>query len=122
MRHADAKLALSKVVGLPTMVASIHVISPSRVVVGDLAESFHYIKYQRQENTFVLFADDVVPRWLTASCVLDANTLAGTDKFGNLFVTRLPQEVSDDVDDAQILSATGARQRHRRTPRRESPS
>ena len=91
--------------GLPTMVVSIHVISASRVVVGDLAESFHYIKYQRQENTFVLFADDVVPRWLTASCVLDANTLAGADKFGNLFVTRLPQEVSDDVDDAQLLSS-----------------
>ena len=91
--------------GLPTMVATIHVISPSRVVVGDLAESFHYVKYQRQENNFVLFADDVAPRWLTASCVLDANTVAGADKFGNIFVTRLPQEVSDDVDDAQLLSS-----------------
>jgi len=91
--------------GLPTMVATIHVISPSRVVVGDLAESFHYVKYQRQENTFVLFADDVAPRWLTASAVLDANTVAGADKFGNIFVTRLPQEVSDDVDDAQLLSS-----------------
>ena len=91
--------------GLPTMVHSIHVISPSRIVVGDLAESFHYVKYQRQENTFVLFADDVAPRWLTASTVLDANTVAGADKFGNVFVTRLPQEVSDDVDDAQLLSS-----------------
>jgi len=91
--------------GLPTMVHSIHVISPSRVYVGDLAESFHYIKYQRQENTFVLFADDVAPRWLTASTTLDANTVAGADKFGNIFVTRLPQEVSDDVDDAQLLSS-----------------
>jgi len=91
--------------GLPTMVHSIHVISPSRVYVGDLAESFHYIKYQRAENNFVLFADDVAPRWLTASTVLDANTLAGADKFGNIFVTRLPQEVSDDVDDAQLLSS-----------------
>jgi len=94
--------------GLPTMVHSIHVISPSRIVVGDLAESFHYIKYQRQENSFVLFADDPAPRWLTAACVVDANTLAGADKFGNIFVTRLPQEVSDDVDDAQILSSAAA--------------
>merc|ERR1719247_512700 len=91
--------------GLPTMVASLHVISPSRVVVGDLAESFHYVKYQRQENNFVIFADDVAPRWLTASAVLDANTVAGADKFGNIFVTRLAQEVSDDVDDAQLLSS-----------------
>lgn len=94
--------------GLPTLVCAIHVISPSRVVVGDLAESFHYVKYQKAENSFVLFADDVAPRWLTASAVLDASTLAGADKFGNLFVTRLPQEVSDDVDDAQILSSAVA--------------
>jgi len=101
-------LRKSEFKGLPTMVQSIHVISPSRVYVGDLAESFHYIKYQRQENNFVLFADDVAPRWLTASTVLDANTLAGADKFGNLFVTRLPQEVSDDVDDAQLLSSAAS--------------
>ena len=94
--------------GLPTMVHSIHVISPSRLVVGDLAESFHYVKYQRQENTFILFADDAAPRWLTASAVLDANTVAGADKFGNIFVTRLPKEVSDDVDDAQLLTSAGA--------------
>jgi splicing factor 3B subunit 3 len=30
--------------GLPTLVQTIHVISPSRIVVGDLAESFHYVK------------------------------------------------------------------------------
>ena len=91
--------------GLPTLIATIHVISPSRIVVGDLAEAFHYVKYQRQENVFTLFADDIAPRWLTASTVLDANTVAGADKFGNIFVNRLPQEVSDDVDDAQLLSS-----------------
>ena len=91
--------------GLPTLVQTIHVISPSRIYIGDLAESFHYVKYQRHENTFILFADDVAPRWITASTVLDANTMAGADKFGNIFVTRLPQEVSDDVDDAQLLSS-----------------
>ncbi|KAL3920774.1 MAG: hypothetical protein SGPRY_005132 [Prymnesium sp.] len=91
--------------GLPTMVQSINVVSPSRIVVGDLAESFHFIKYKRQENVMMVFADDVSPRWLTATAVLDVNTLAGADKFGNIFVSRLPQEVSDDVDDAQLLSS-----------------
>ena len=56
----------------------------------------------------LVFADDVAPRWLTAAAVLDVNTIAGADKFGNIFVSRLPQEVSDDVDDAQILSASAA--------------
>ena len=53
----------------------------------------------------MLFADDPAPRWLTAACVVDVNTLAGADKFGNVFVCRLPQEVSDDVDDAQLLTS-----------------
>ncbi|KAL1520024.1 hypothetical protein AB1Y20_023502 [Prymnesium parvum] len=91
--------------GLPTMIQSINVVSPSRIVVGDLAESFHFIKYNRQDNVMMVFADDVSPRWLTAAAVLDVNTLAGADKFGNIFVSRLPQEVSDDVDDAQLLSS-----------------
>ena len=94
-----------QLVGLPTMAQSIHVVSASRVVVGDLAESFHWVKYKRAENALVLFADDPAPRWLTAACVVDVNTLAGADKFGNVFVCRLPQEVSDDVDDAQLLTS-----------------
>ena len=36
---------------------------------GDLAESFHFVKYKRQENTMAVFADDVSPRWLTATAV-----------------------------------------------------
>merc|ERR1711937_296302 len=89
--------------GFPTMIQSLNVVSASRIVVGDMAESFHFIKYKRQENQMMLFADDISPRWLTAAAVLDINTLVGADKFGNVFVTRLPQEISDDIDDAQLL-------------------
>merc|ERR1719409_1175785 len=94
-----------QLLGLPTMAQSIHVASATRLVVGDLAESFHWVKYKRAENALVLFADDPAPRWLTAACVVDVNTLAGADKFGNVFLLRLPQEVSDDVDDAQLLTS-----------------
>lgn len=94
-----------QLLGLPTMAQSIHVVSATRLVVGDLAESFHWVKYKRAENALVLFADDPAPRWLTAACVVDVNTLAGADKFGNVFLLRLPQEVSDDVDDAQLLTS-----------------
>ena len=31
-------------------------------------------------------------------CVLDYDTVVGADKFGNVFVLRLPAETSDDVD------------------------
>uniref|UniRef100_A0A7S0PY64 DNA damage-binding protein 1 n=1 Tax=Coccolithus braarudii TaxID=221442 RepID=A0A7S0PY64_9EUKA len=95
---------------LPTMIQSVHVLSASRIVVGDLAESFHFISYKRSENQLSIFADDISPRWLTCATPLDINTLVGGDKFGNIYICRLPQEVSDDVDDAQLLSATAGRE------------
>jgi len=84
---------------LPTLVQSIHVLSAERIVVGDLGESFHWLRYRPTENTLHVFADDVAPRWLTASCVLDFNSVAGADKFGNIFVVRLPTEADGEADD-----------------------
>lgn len=65
----------------------------------DVQESFHFVKYKYQDNQLIPFADDTLPRWVTSSCMLDYNTVAGGDKFGNFFVDRLPPEVSDEVDD-----------------------
>lgn len=71
-----------------------------RIYVGDITESFHFVKYKRSENKMTIFADDTTPRWITAATRLDYYTMAGGDKFGNFFVCRLPQDVDDnDVDD-----------------------
>lgn len=35
---------------------------------------------------------------MTCFCILDYDTIAGADKFGNIFIVRLPSSVSDDVD------------------------
>jgi len=67
--------------------------------VGDVQESFHYVKYKYQDNQLVPFADDTSPRWLTTACQLDYHTMAGADKFGNFFIDRLPEEVSEEIDD-----------------------
>jgi len=96
--------------GFPVMIQSIYVMSASRIVVGDLAESFVFVTYKRSSNLLTIFADDAAPRWLTCATPIDANTLVGADKFGNIFVCRLPQEVADDIDDAQLLSATAGRE------------
>ncbi|KAJ0408897.1 hypothetical protein ATCC90586_005934 [Pythium insidiosum] len=69
-----------------------------RVYASDLRESFHFVKYKKDENQLVIFADDCVPRHITATAVLDYDTIAGADKFGNIFVGRLPSEVSDEID------------------------
>ncbi|KAG6402388.1 hypothetical protein SASPL_134581 [Salvia splendens] len=70
-----------------------------RIYVGDMQESFHYCKYRRDENQLYIFADDTVPRWLTAAQHVDFDTMAGADKFGNVYFVRLPQDVSDEIEE-----------------------
>jgi len=38
-------------------------------------------------------------RFLTCACLLDHDTVAGADKFGNIFVVRLPPDTKDDVEE-----------------------
>ncbi|CAM9302661.1 unnamed protein product [Scytosiphon promiscuus] len=82
---------------MPTMVVSLTV-TGDRVFAGDQMESCHCFKYRRAENQLVEFADDQVPRFVTKTCLLDYDSIAAADKFGNIFVLRVPSDVSDDVD------------------------
>ncbi|GJR29958.1 splicing factor 3B subunit 3-like protein [Tanacetum coccineum] len=66
---------------------------------GTLLASFHYCKYRRDENQLYVYADDSVPRWLTSACHVDFDTMAGADKFGNIYFVRLPQDVSDEIEE-----------------------
>eukprot|EP01116_Phalansterium_solitarium_P022015 TRINITY_DN7109_c0_g1_i1.p1 TRINITY_DN7109_c0_g1~~TRINITY_DN7109_c0_g1_i1.p1 ORF type:complete len:1188 (+),score=598.46 TRINITY_DN7109_c0_g1_i1:160-3723(+) len=70
-----------------------------RIIVGDVQESVHVCKYQPTDNSIFVFADETTPRWLTATTQLDYDTVAGADKFGNVFVSRLPPGLSDDIAD-----------------------
>jgi splicing factor 3B subunit 3 len=75
-----------------------------------MQESFHLVKYKADENQLITFADDSSPRYITSSVLLDYDTIAGGDKFGNIFICRLPSEVSDEVDNPtgnRILWDTG---------------
>lgn len=76
----------------------------SRIFVGDMSESVFLVKFKRTENAFIIFAEDVIPRWTSAICSLDHHTICGTDKFGNMFVMRAPENADEDVD-----GSTGAR-------------
>ncbi|KAJ3040626.1 Splicing factor 3B subunit 3 [Rhizophlyctis rosea] len=82
----------------PNVIVSIHT-QGNRIVVGDVQESVHYCAYRHFDNRIVIFADDTTPRWITASTMVDYDTVVGGDKFGNLFVDRLPQETSEEVED-----------------------
>ena len=70
-----------------------------RVMVSDVQESVFWLRYRKAENQLVIFADDSTPRWTTCQCVLDWNTVAIGDKFGNITIQRLHKHVTDDVQD-----------------------
>ena len=70
-----------------------------RIIVHDIQDSFHFLKYKRKDNQLVLFADDVNTRFLTCGCLVDYDTVVGADKFGNVFFVRLPPDVRDDIED-----------------------
>lgn len=64
-----------------------------------MQESISYAVYKAPENRLLVFADDVQPRWITAATMVDYNTVAAADRFGNVFVNRLDPKVSELVDD-----------------------
>ncbi|KAG0308305.1 Splicing factor 3B subunit 3 [Dissophora globulifera] len=70
-----------------------------RIIIGDIQESVHYASYIASENKIVVFADDKAPRWISCSTMIDYNTVAAGDKFGNFFVDRLPQKLSQEIDE-----------------------
>lgn len=83
---------------IPNIVASITSAS-NRLFVADVQESFTFMKYRKVENVLSVFADDTYPRYLVSSGVVDYNTVAGGDKFGNICVLQLPEDINDDLDD-----------------------
>ena len=70
-----------------------------RIYASDVQESVYMIRYKRAENQLIIFADDTHPRWITCTSVLDYDTVATADKFGNIAIVRLPPNSNDDVDE-----------------------
>ncbi|KAK2841929.1 hypothetical protein Q5P01_012129 [Channa striata] len=83
---------------IPNLVTGIHTIG-QRVIVSDVQESLFWVRYRRNENQLIIFADDTYPRWVTTATLLDYDTMACADKFGNISIVRLPPNTSDDVDE-----------------------
>ena len=90
-------LRKTEVRGFPTAIVQLAV-TGDRAFVGDAAESVHVVKYKRAENALVVFADDIGARHITALLSLDHDTVAGGDKFGNVFVLRVPTDAADDLE------------------------
>ncbi|GAB5371141.1 hypothetical protein AAMO2058_001554100 [Amorphochlora amoebiformis] len=85
----------------PTTICSLDV-KGSRIYAGDLSESFHIVKYKSSSKQLYIFADTTQPFYLTSRCLLDYNTIAGGDKFGNLLIARLPSSVTEEKEEDPI--------------------
>ncbi|XP_071784938.1 splicing factor 3B subunit 3-like [Asterias amurensis] len=83
---------------IPNFIVNIQT-TGQRIIVSDVQESLHFVRYKRHENQMVIFADDTHPRWVTAMACMDYDTVAVADKFGNLSIIRLIQGTNDDVDE-----------------------
>ena len=70
---------------LPCNVVNIQALG-HRVYVADSQESIHFVRYKRMENQLIIFADDTNPRYVTTMALLDYDTVAVADKFGNVAV------------------------------------
>ncbi|KAG8214047.1 CPSF A subunit region-domain-containing protein [Butyriboletus roseoflavus] len=91
LRKAENKTFSSAIVTLNTQ--------GSRMLVGDMQDSIFFVAYKAPENRLLIFADDMQPRWIVSSTMVDYCTVAASDRFGNIFVNRLDAKVSDQVDD-----------------------
>ncbi|KAJ3923468.1 CPSF A subunit region-domain-containing protein [Lentinula edodes] len=71
----------------------------SRIIVGEMQESVSFVAYKAPENRLLVFADDSQSRWVSAVAMVDYNTVAIGDRFGNIIVNRLDTKESDQVDE-----------------------
>lgn len=94
---------------VPTLITGLQT-QGSRIVVSDLSESVIYVVYKYQDNKLIPFVDDTISRWTTCSAMVDYETVAGGDKFGNLWLVRCPQKASEEADE----EGSGAHLTHER--------
>lgn len=71
----------------------------SRIIVSDISESITYVVFKSEQNMLLPFADDTLTRWTTCATMVDYTSVAGGDKFGNLWLVRCPQAASDGADE-----------------------
>jgi len=89
--------------GLPTYVKTIQTVS-DRAFIGDMMQSIQIIRYDASTNRLALIGRDASPRPIVSQELLDWNTVAVGDKFGNVSILRLPRGA-----DAGAIDLTGQR-------------
>lgn len=69
-----------------------------RIVIGDALSGAIFLHYKIQENQFIVIADDPIPRPLSCLSFVDWDTVACADKFGNVFLNRIPDSLAENIE------------------------
>ncbi|KEZ42612.1 Pre-mRNA-splicing factor rse-1 [Scedosporium apiospermum] len=102
LRKAQATVSAHLIVSLN--------VQHNRIVVGDVMQGITYVAYKPMANKLIPFADDTISRWVTCTTMVDYESVAGGDKFGNLYILRCPLQASEEADE----DATGVHLLHSR--------
>lgn len=102
LRKAQAEVAPQLIVSLQTQ--------GSRIIVGDVQQSVTFVVYKYESNKLIPFADDSINRWTNCTAMVDYESVAGGDKFGNIWIVRCPEKASTEADE----DGAGAHLQHAR--------
>lgn len=91
LRKAQADVAPHLIVSLQTQ--------GSRIIVGDVQQGVSFVVYKHEINRLLSFADDTTSRWTTCTTMVDYESVAGGDKFGNVWIVRCPERTSVESDE-----------------------
>jgi splicing factor 3B subunit 3 len=93
LRKAQAEVVPQQIVSLNTQ--------GNRIIVGDVQQGTTYVVYKPASNKLIPFVDDTIARWTTCTTMVDYESVAGGDKFGNIYITRCPTKASEEADEEQ---------------------
>jgi len=105
--------------GLPTFVKTIQTVG-DRAFIGDMMQSIQIVSYDAQSNRLALLARDASPRPIVSQELLDWNTCAVGDKFGNISILRLPRGADTGAIDHSGQRALWDSARDDATPKLET--
>lgn len=91
LRKAQANIAPQLIVSLQT--------HGNRIIVGDVQQGVTMVVFKPESNALVPFVEDAIARWSTCTTMVDYDSVAGADKFGNLWIVRCPEKASLEADE-----------------------
>ncbi|KAM7192535.1 Pre-mRNA-splicing factor rse1 [Rhypophila sp. PSN 637] len=91
LRKSQAEVAPQLIVSIQTQ--------GNRIVVGDVQQGVIYVVYKAESNKMIPFVDDPINRWTTCLAMVDYESVAVGDKFGNISILRCPEKASVEADE-----------------------